>query len=193
MNKNILIIDAHPDGGSFCANIALQYYNASAEAGFNTKMISLRDLSFNMNLSGGYRIPTPLEADLIMAGQEIKKADHIVWIYPNWWGTFPALLKGFIDRVFLPGFAFKYRENSILWDKLLIGKTAQLIVTMDTPSWFYRFVYHSPGHNAMKRSLLKFCGFKSVKSKIFSPVKNSADATRQKWIGEVTRMASREK
>ncbi len=57
--------------------------------------------------------------------QEILAADHLVFVYPNWWATFPALLKGFIDRVFLPNFAFKYRENSPFCDKYIerqIGK-----------------------------------------------------------------------
>ena len=57
--------------------------------------------------------------------QDILWADHLVFVYPNWWSTVPALLKGLIDRMFVPGFAFKYRENSPFWDKLLKGKTAE--------------------------------------------------------------------
>jgi putative NADPH-quinone reductase len=61
------------------------------------------------------------------AREKIKWADHLVWIHPVWWGGLPALTKGFIDRVFLPGFAFRYRENSVCLDKFLIGKAFQSI------------------------------------------------------------------
>ena len=47
----------------------------------------------------------------------------------------PALMKGFLDRVLLPGFAFKKREGSVWWDKYLTGKTARLICTLDQPGW----------------------------------------------------------
>ena len=92
------------------------------------------DLDFNSILKHGYRQWTELEPDLLMIQQDIVDADHLVFEYPTWWGTCPALLKGLIDRVFLPGFAFKYRDNSLFWDKLLKGNTARLIVTMDTPT-----------------------------------------------------------
>jgi len=74
-----------------------------------------------------------------------------------------AVLKGFIDKVFLPGFAFQYRNGSVWWDKLLKGRSARLIVTMDTPPWYFRWIYGRPGHNAMKKAILEFCGIKPVK------------------------------
>lgn len=114
------------------------------------------DLDFNPILQNGYRLVTELEPDLVKIQQDILHADHLVFVYPNWWGTYPVLLKGFIDRVFLPGFAFKYRENSPFWDKLLKGKSARLIGTMDTPKWYYFFVNKSLGHNSMKKAILEF-------------------------------------
>ncbi len=81
-------------------------------------------MQFNPNLQFGYQKRIELEPDLLGAWEKIKWADHLVWIHPVWWGGLPAITKGFIDRVFLPGFAFKYRENSVWWDRLLKGKTA---------------------------------------------------------------------
>jgi NAD(P)H dehydrogenase (quinone) len=114
--------------------------------------------------------------DIICSNLEfklIKWADHLVFVYPTWWGTMPALLKGFIDKVFLPGFGFKYRKDSVWWDKLLTGKSARLIVTMDTPPWYFRWVYGRPSHNAMKKSTLEFCGVKPVKIISIGPVKHA--------------------
>ena len=65
----------------------------------------------------------------------------------------PALLKGFFDRTFLPGFAFKYRNRSQLWDKLLSGRTADLLVTLDTPPWYFRWIYGAPAHRQMVRTV----------------------------------------
>lgn len=183
--KNILIINAHPDQESFCKALAESYLKG-AEAGSHTcKLVNLNELQFNINLPKGFRVPTPLEPDLIEVQKMISESNHIVIIYPNWWSTFPALLKGFIDRTFLPGFAFKYRENSPLWDKLLIGKTAHLIVTMDSPYWYYKCIAHQPGIHALRKGILGFCGIKTVKTSVFSPMKSSQESKRKQWLNSV--------
>lgn len=69
----------------------------------------------------------------------------------------PALLKGFIDRSFVPGFAFKYRRGNPLPAKLLGGRSARLITTMDAPPPWYYLVVGAPGHQAMKRATVHFC------------------------------------
>jgi len=78
----------------------------------NVQLVPLIDLKFIPILTYGYRKISELEPDLVQMQQDILWANHLVFVYPNWWATFPALLKGFIDRVFVSGFAFKYRENS---------------------------------------------------------------------------------
>jgi putative NADPH-quinone reductase len=119
-------------------------------------------------------------------------ADHLVIIYPNWWSTYPALLKGFIDRVFLPNFAFKYLENSPIPAKLLKGKTARIIVTMDTPKWYYWLIYRSPGHNSMKKGILEFSGISPVKITAFAVVKSSTVAKRKKWLDVVEALGNKQ-
>jgi putative NADPH-quinone reductase len=129
--------------------------------------------------------PPALETDLVMAQEAIKWAEHLVFVYPIWWGTIPALLKGFIERVFLPGFAVNFRDNSPLWDKLLTGRSAHLIVTLNTPSWIYRWIYGRPGHNTMKKTILEFCGIKPVRITEVGPVRNSTDTKRKQWIAQI--------
>ena len=106
-------------------------------------------------------------------------------VYPVWWGGLPALLKGFLDRIFLPGFAFKYRANSALWDRLLIGRSAELLVTMDSPPWYYRWVQRQPGHRQMNQAILEFSGIQPVRVHSFGPVIKSSDAVRADWIKRV--------
>lgn len=188
--KKILVINGHPDKESFCFQLAEKYYNGAKASSAYCKLVHLIDLSFDPNLNFGYRKRTELEPDLIQIQEEIMAADHIVFVYPTWWGTYPAILKAFFDRVFLPGFAFKYRENSLFWDKLLTSKTARLIVTMDTPAWYYRLIYKSPGHNSIKKGILEFCGVKPVKLISFGPVKSSNENQRKIWLKKVEKLGA---
>ncbi|MCP3927855.1 MAG: NAD(P)H-dependent oxidoreductase [Bacteroidetes bacterium] len=183
--KKILIINGHPDKESFCAALAEQYKIGADKSGAECNLINLTDLDFSPVLQYGYRKRTDLEVDLLKVQKLISDAEHLVFVYPNWWGTYPALLKGFVDRVFLPGFAFEYQEKSPLPKKLLSGKTARLIVTTDTPNWYYSLIYRKPGHNSMKKSILGFCGIKPVKISTFGQMKNSTDLQKKNWLEKV--------
>jgi len=183
--KKVLIINAHPDKESYCASLAKAYKKGADAAGADCKLIHLTDLDFNPILKYGYNKRTELEPDLLSVQQDIKDATHLVFIYPTWWGTYPALLKGFFDRVFLPGFAFKYREGSPFWDKLLKGKSARIITTMDAPKWYYYLAYCSPGHHSMKKAILGFCGVSPVRVTTIASVKYSNTETRSQWLHKV--------
>lgn len=190
--KNILIINGHPDKESFCTALAASYKKGAELSGTTCKLINLFDLNFNPILTYGYRKISVLEPDLVKAQHDIMWAEHLVFVYPTWWGTYPALLKGFFDRVFLPGFAFKYHKDDPWWDKLLKGKTARLIVTMDSPKWYNFLVYRSPGHNSMKLAILQFCGIKPVKITSFAPLKSSNAMKRKKWLDEVQELGRKQ-
>lgn len=183
--KKILLINGHPDKESFCFALAQSYKKGADMAGAECKLVNLIDLKFNPILTYGYRVVSELEPDLLQMQRDITDATHLVLVYPNWWGTYPALLKGFIDRVFLPNFAFKYLENSPLPAKLLKGKTAQLIVTMDTPTWYYWLINRRPGHNSMKIGILEFSGITPVNITSFGPIRSSDENKRKQWLKEV--------
>jgi len=189
--KKILIILGHPVKDTF-SDLLREAYKSGAEAsGAEVRQIVLRELKFELNFSEGYRGNQQFEPDLASAQQHILWADHLVFIYPNWWSTFPALMKGFIDRTFLPGFAFKYQKGSLKWDKLLTGRSARLIITMDTQPWYYWLVYRRPGHNAMKRGILGFCGIKPVKITTIGSLKVSSEERRQAWVKHVAALGRR--
>jgi NAD(P)H dehydrogenase (quinone) len=98
-----------------------------------------------------------------------------------------ALTKGFIDRLFLPGMAFQYRENSVWWDKLLKGKT------LDQPGWYYRLVYARPSVNQLKKCTLQFCGITPVKVSYTGIVKTANEPQRKKWLQNVYNFGLRNK
>ncbi|WP_214480715.1 NAD(P)H-dependent oxidoreductase [Bacillus sp. SM2101] len=186
MLKGILIINGHPNGNSFCSALGKAYKDGALEGDNEVRELSLAEMKFNPILKG-YGQTMEFEQDLQRAQEFIKWSDHIVFTYPTWWGTMPALLKGFVDRVFSPGFAFKYTEGP-LPEKLLKGRSARLIVTMDSPKWYYNIVYGKPGHNAMKRSTLKFCGINPVKITTIGPISQSTDDKRQVWLKEIKQL-----
>jgi len=185
------MIIGHPHGDSYCAALAATYIQAATQSGANVRVIDLSIIQFDPNLRYGYHQRVELEEDLLIAQEAITWANHLVFVYPTWWGTMPAILKGFIDRIFLPGFAFKYRPNSSLWDKLLKGKSAHLIVTMDSPPWYNRFVYKQAGHRAMKRATLQFCGVNPVRITEIGPVKSLTTEQREKWLVKIQKLGSK--
>lgn len=189
---NILIINGHPDKESYNYALAASYKKGAMTSGAEVKEINIGELSFNPNLEFGYRKRTTLEPDLIAAQESIKWADHIVWIYPVWWGGVPAIMKGFLDRVLLPGFAFKKREGSVWWDKFLTGKTSRIICTMDQPTWYYRWVNGQPSHTAMKKLCLNFVGIKKVRITAIGPLRLSKDSFRDKWLKKVEKLGQRQ-
>jgi putative NADPH-quinone reductase len=182
MKKKILVILGHPDADSFCGALFKAYIKGAEANSSEVREIKIGDLTFDPVLWKGYNKIQELEPDLVRSQEDILWAEHIVFVYPTWWGAMPSLMKGFIDRTFLPGFAFKYRNDSQFWDKLLSGRSAQLLVTLDTPPWYYRLIYRSPGYNQMKRTILGFCGIKVNSISEFSPIKGSNQEKREKWL-----------
>ena len=185
MSKKILVILGQPQRQSYGSALMQAYVEGAKAAGAEVRELYLGDLQFNPVGTSGLAPRAELEPDLVSAQETIKWADHLVFVYPIWWGTIPALLKGFIERVFLPGFAVNFRENSPLWDKLLSGRSARLIVTLNTPSFYYRWVFGRPGHNTMKKTILQFCGINPVRITEVGPMKNSTESKRKRWLEQV--------
>ncbi len=184
MKKRVLIVVGNPTPGSFDHALAGQYAEGARENGAEVRLLAVDALRFDPILRGGYHSVQALEEDLAKAQEAILWAEHLVFVYPVWWGTMPALLKGFIDRVFLPGFAFRYREKGAFWDRLLTGRSAELIVTMDSPPWYYRWFAGQPGHRMMKRGVLEFCGVKPVGITSFGGVRRSTPEKRASWLAK---------
>ncbi len=189
--KKILIINGHPNRDSFNFGIVAAYREGALASQAEVKEIVISELQFNPNLKYGYQKRTDFEPDLVEAWEKIKWADHMVWVHPVWWGGLPAITKGFIDRLFLPGFVFQYKENSVMIEKLLKNKTAHIITTLDQPSWYYRLVFGRPSVNQLKKAVLEFCGVKPVKVTYIGIVRNSKEETRKIWLKKVEQLGQK--
>jgi len=177
-----LIINGHPNPQSLCAELAAKAAEKAKSKGDKVEILHLRNLKFDPNLNVGFKGEQQLESDLQDAQKKILWAEHLIWVYPNWWGSMPALQKGFIDRTFLPDFAFKYVKGAMMPKKLLVGKTAEIIITMDTPPFIYQWLLGAPGLKIMKKGILEFCGIKVVKTKMIGPVRGAKKEQVENWI-----------
>lgn len=190
MSKRVLVILGHPSTDSFCAALSATCVEANLNAGHEVRQLRIADLNFDPVLRDGFGPAQRLEPDLLQAQADILWAEHLSFIYPIWWGGIPALLKGFIDRVFLPGFAFKYRPGKAFPDKLLQGRTAHLLLTMDTPPWYYRWIYRMPGLHQMRSTTLAFCGITAVKTLMLGPILGSTVSRRERWLKQARRLVA---
>lgn len=185
----ILLIDAHPDEGRYCSHL-LNIYQSALPGHCDVKRVALRDLNYALNLKHGYNKRTEWEPDLLQTAQKLDACDHVVFAFPMWWGAEPAELKGLLDRLFLPGFSFAYHENDTWWDKLMMGRSADVIITMDTPPWYHRIAHGNAVVHRWKKQILSFAGFKPVRILPLGQVKFGGGAKHTaKWAGKVEQLA----
>ncbi|MCP4181940.1 MAG: NAD(P)H-dependent oxidoreductase [Hyphomicrobiales bacterium] len=187
--KQILVIDAHPTSTSLCSALAKAYCVGASNTGTNVQTICLRDLEFDPILHEGYSQRQEWEPDLSKVWEAIQQANHLCFVYPTWWGGHPALLQGLFERVFLPGKAFKYHETGSGWDKLLAGRSAEVLTTMDSPYWYYRLINRNGGIHRIKKTILEFVGMKT-KVHVFDNVRNSSQSKRERWIEKVEKIGT---
>ncbi|MEW6728499.1 MAG: NAD(P)H-dependent oxidoreductase [Pseudomonadota bacterium] len=188
----ILIILGHPDSETYCGALEQAYARGADMSGAEVRRLNLGELDFDPLLHHGYKEIQTLEPDLVYAQEAIRWAEHLVIIYPTWWGDMPAVMKGFFDRILLPGFAFKM-ISAWRWRKLLKGRSARLIVTMDTPPLLHGLLYGSPGIRLVKDAILGFCGVSPVRVSTFGPVRHSTEERRARWLAEVEALGRRQR
>ncbi|MFN7260010.1 MAG: NAD(P)H-dependent oxidoreductase [Cyclobacteriaceae bacterium] len=191
--KNMLLILAHPSKNSFCWAL-LNAYKAGAESsGALCRTLVLSDLNFTPNLAEGYRDRenTKMEPDLVEGQNLIRWAEHLVFVYPTWWGSMPAIAKGFIDRVFLPGFAFKHHSGKVFPEKLMQGKSMSLLVTMDSPTWWFFLVYGAAQYRMLRQLVFGYVGFKPIRFTTFGEMRKSSSESRKKWLLKASKMGAR--
>ncbi len=186
-----LIIQAHPDPKSFNAQLAQRYADAMQKTGHTATILSLGALDFDPVLRAGFSDQQALEPDLQRAQALIKEAKHLVWVYPTWWGHWPALLKGFIDRVFLPGWAFK-NTGKALPEPLLKGRTARILSTMDSPWWWYWLAHGRAGHRALKHATLQYVGVRTIGQDTLYKHRTKTPQALEAWLQHIETLAQRD-
>jgi NAD(P)H dehydrogenase (quinone) len=178
--KKIFILLGHPDADSFNATLAMEYSRGAEEAGHDVRMMSVGEMQFDPVLHHGYRTIQALEPDLLSFQENVRWCDHFVVLYPSWWSTMPALLKGLFDRAWLPGFAYKF-TGEFSWQKLLKGKSARMFVTSDTAPFIQSLIFGDTT-NELKNGILWFAGFGPIRVKKFGYLKHFGSTGRRERI-----------
>jgi len=183
--KKILIINGHPKKESFNSALFDIYKKGVIESGAQIREIIVSDLPMENYLKYDHFGKDPVGSEILKAREDVSWAEHLVFFHPVWWGSMPAILKCFIDMVFSSGFAFRYKADSPIPEKLLKDKTARIITTMDTPYFIYRYFFGAPSINQLKDRILRFCGISPVKVSHFGPVHSSSIEKRKLFLEEI--------
>ena len=199
--KKILIINAHPREKGFQNTLVDEYIKGTKVNNAEVQIINLRTLNLEPFLKYSWDLnhdSIPMTEDLLKSQELVKWSEHIVFAYPTFWATPPSLLKVFIEVIIVSKFAFKYHKPKKLffgkipvWDKLLIGRTASIISTMDALPFFMYVVDKDPG-GKMMNAILRFTGIKLKHKHYFGSIKMSTEEKKKKWIKKAFKIGRKE-
>jgi len=179
--KKIFILQANPVRGGMCDLLCTAYAEAAKEAGHEVRVMNIEEMNFDPILHKGYEVIQELEPDLLKVQDNIKWCDHLVLYYPMWWSSMPAVLKGMFDRMWLPGFAFRFNKNDLGWKKLLKGRTGRVIITMDSWPLVSRFFF-GDSTNEIDKAILEFAGIEPTRVQKIGPVKTMDENKKKHWV-----------
>ncbi len=186
-----LVILAHPYSKSYCHALYQRVVQQLEGAGHTVDRLHLDAEGFDPVMRGadlaGYARGQSADPAVAHYQARIDAAQQLVFIFPIWWEVMPALLKGFIDKVFTNGWAYKPSKHGVE-GRLTHIERAVVVTTMNTPKWAYRWLYGDAVQRALVRGTLCKCGVRKVQWVALSPVSHATDAKRQAWLQQVGAM-----
>lgn len=195
MTRRILVVVGHPDGNPerLCRALADSYAEGARSAGHEVHRIDVARLDFPLLRSMEEFEHGTIPPCLTDAAGAITRAEHLVFVFPLWLGTMPALLKAFLEQVMRPGLAFAYPEagKSGFARTLLKGRSARIVVTMGMPAPIYRLWYLGHGIAGMRRNILNFVGIAPVRETLFGMVGSVGEAKRKEWLSAMRALGER--
>lgn len=186
---NALVLLGHADSSSFNAALAEAYASAFASAGGAARLVRLGDLKFDPVLRHGHRASQPLEPDLLALRDAFEAADHVAWFFPTYWASPPAVVRAVVDRLFLPGWAFRYEKGRQLPRGLLAGRSARVVTTMDSPGFWYALSHNRAIHGAFVSGTLRFVGFAPVRTRTIYRLRDLTEPARAALLREMDALA----
>jgi putative NADPH-quinone reductase len=187
MTRRIAIVQGHPDaaGHHLLNAMADAYAEAATLAGHQVRRIEVAKLDFPLLRTQLDFETGELPPMLVQARDDMRWAEHWVFLFPLWHGTMPAYFKGFLEHIFRPGFAMEYREKGFP-RRLLTGRSARIVVTMGMPAVLYRWYFGAFGVRGFERSMLSFAGIKPIRESLFG-LTFADDKKRARWIENMRR------
>lgn len=182
--KNILVIQGHPDPSTehYCHALADAFSQGAQGVGHDVKTINIAELNFPLlHSQDEFENTSPPEC-ITEAQSLIQQAEHIAIFFPLWLGSMPALVKGFLEQVFRPGFGFDMSKPDKMPAKLLKGKSAHIFVTMGMPALLYKRYFGAHGMKNLEHNILKFSGIKPVEFSYIGMIDSMKKAKCEKWL-----------
>jgi putative NADPH-quinone reductase len=190
--KKVFVWIAHPKAGSLSATLGQAYAKGAEANGAEVRIMNLSDMDFVAEFDGYTgRKGRALAPDLAKWQDAVTWADHVLIVHPYWWGAMPTKAKAVLDIALETGFAFKYHEKGLGWDKLLSGRTGDAIITSDTPPWLDTLLYRKPGRRVIRNQIMGFVGIKARKVVQFGSVKVASAKKIARWIAKAERMGAK--
>lgn len=187
--KKVFILLGHTDPATLSGALADRYEERARAAGHEVRRQNIGEMHFDPVLHEGYKAIQQLEPDLVDFQENVRWADHIVIVYPTWWSSMPAMLKGLCDRAWLPHYAFNFADHGLTWKKLLRGRTARIITSANTGPFVLRLMY-GPPTIVLESCILRFAGIRA-RSTVFGPSERASDRAKAKWFRKVGRLGSK--
>lgn len=191
MGKRILLIQGHPDHSRqhLCHALEDSYAAGAAAAGHAVRRIDVAELDFPLLRSQHDWENGALPATLTEAQAAIKWAEHLVLFFPLWLGDMPALLKGFLEQVARPGFAFaRDGRNNPLNNKGLTGRSARVVATMGMPAAIYRWYFRAHSIKSLERNILGFVGIAPVNETLIGMAGDMKPEAAKKWFNKLEKL-----
>jgi len=187
----ILVVLAHPDPNSFNHAIARVAVETLQANGHEVIYHDLYQERFDPFLwADEIPIDAALDSSIVRHCEELATAEGIVVVHPNWWGQPPAVMKGWIDRVFRPGVAYEFLEGDTgegVPIGLLKAKSALVFNTANTPEERELNVFGDPLERLWKDCIFELCGVREFYRKMFGVIVTSSQEQRKGWLAEVRR------
>ena len=193
MSKNILLIQGHPDASEphLCHALAASYGAGAEESGHVVRQINIAEIDFPLLCTQKDWEKGIVPASLKPAQDDIAWAEHIVFFFPLWLGDMPAKLKGFLEQVARPGFAFTREEGGSPWGKkALTGRSARVVVTMGMPALVYRWYFRAHSVKSLERNILGFVGIAPVHETLIGLTGDMKAADVAKWLAKLKQLGA---
>jgi len=186
--ERIAIVVGNPRQNTYCEALGTAYYKGAIEAGHQAELFVLSRMNFDAILHKGFDELQALEPDMQLAHDAILGASRLVLIYPLWLGGMPALMKGFLERVFQPDLLQSSKQGHFV--HLLKGKRARIIVTMGMPGFVFRWWFGALSLKMLKRNILGFQGARRIRSSVIGNIMGMGPDGREKWLVRAKRMGA---
>jgi NAD(P)H dehydrogenase (quinone) len=183
---NVLIVYAHPSPRSFNHAILEAFAKPFQAHGHTVVVRDLYGIRFDPVLTeadlGALNRGTA-RLDVAEEQRHVKEADLIAFLFPVWWFSEPAILKGWIDRVFSMGFAFRLEDQAAV--ALLTGKKSVTFRTCGADQSVFDTGLGAAMETIFENGTLRACGLDSVLTRFFYQIEGSTDLQRQTMLMQV--------